>query len=308
MGVGCTQGWGRGCARRCYFPFYLHLFGGAVAAQLCAHSGSRSRRGQRSPEPRPGGRALPGRPRAGSFLRVGSSGQVQSGACVAYVCTCVCIYWPAPLGGRGRLCPFPGPCGPPRAHGGSGSPSHGDPRGRGPGLRSRPGELEVPGLCPGGALSSWGSVGVQGTPCPSRCRGCARGAGDRWGHRASCDLEAQGFPGGGLGEGRRAASAGVRLEGGCPVEKLGNCFASVVCGNNTLSSADKVRFHEGRSVRESKAARHSAPGALISCDTKSISLAARCDGVNRGIGCEARKGASSIFFFFFGGRCRFLYS
>lgn len=84
--------------------------------------------------------------------------------------------------------------------------------------------------------------------------------------------------------------------------KLGNCFISVVYGNNTPSSADKVRLHEGRSVRESKAARHSAPGALISCDTKSISLVASCDGVNRGIGCGACEGASSIFF---RGRCRF---
>lgn len=66
----------------------------------------------------------------------------------------------------------------------------------------------------GGALSSWGSARVQGTQCPGRYRGCARGAGAWWGHRASCDLEVQSSSGGGLGEGEGGARAGVQLERG----------------------------------------------------------------------------------------------
>lgn len=71
--------------------------------------------------------------------------------------------------------------------------------------------------------------------------------------------------------------------------KLGNCFASLAYCNNTLPSADKVRLHEDRSVCESKAARHSHPRILISCDTESLFLVTSGDGISRGVCCRASK-------------------
>lgn len=88
--------------------------------------------------------------------------------------------------------------------------------------------------------------------------------------------------------------------------KLGNCLASVACCDNTLPSADEVRLHEDRLVCESKAARHSPPRILISCDTESIFLVTKCDGLSIGMCCRASKKLQvCVFFFFFLGKMLF---